>query len=125
MPGPSDPVPLYSNLLLHNVMPAGFRGMAEPGAPAGFFRTPPLWGVRHSAPYLHDGRAVGYRQAWQWLEGNCTSSQMRDQTIAATRQLAKRQLTWLRRENACVWYDLQTDGVRTEVFGTLKKFLEA
>ncbi len=70
-------------------------------------------------------RAVGYRQAWQWLEGNSTSEQMRDQTIAATRQLAKRQLTWLRRENACLWYDLQTDGVRTEVFAALRKFLEA
>lgn len=70
-------------------------------------------------------RAVGYRQAWQWLEGNSTSEQMRDQAIAATRQLAKRQLTWLRRENACIWYDLQTDGARAEVFGALKEFLEA
>ena len=70
-------------------------------------------------------RAVGYRQAWQWLEGNCTVTEMRNQAIAATRQLAKRQLTWLRSENACVWYDLQTDGVRSEVFGALKQFLEA
>ena len=53
-----DPVPLYSNLLLHNVMPAGFRGMEETGAAAGFFGTPPLWGIRHSAPYMHDGRAT-------------------------------------------------------------------
>ena len=51
------PVPLFSNLLLHNVMPVGFRGMAEAGAPVGFFRTTPLWGVRDTAPYLHDGRA--------------------------------------------------------------------
>ena len=43
-------------------------------------------------------RAVGYRQAWDWLEGNCTFEQMREKAIAATRQLAKRQLTWLRRE---------------------------
>ncbi|MCP3916665.1 MAG: hypothetical protein GY711_14005 [bacterium] len=56
MLGPNGPVPLYSNLLLHNVMPGGFRGMVEPGAPAGFFQTPPLWGIRHTAPYLHDGR---------------------------------------------------------------------
>ena len=35
----------------------------QPGAPAGFFRTPPLWGVRHSAPYLHDGRAETLRDA--------------------------------------------------------------
>ncbi|MCA8953656.1 MAG: c-type cytochrome [Planctomycetes bacterium] len=55
--GPNGPVPLYSNLLLHNVMPAGYRGMAEPGAAAGFFRTPPLWGIAHTAPYMHDGRA--------------------------------------------------------------------
>ena len=55
--GPSGPVPLYSNLLLHNVMPTGFRGMAEVGAPVGFYRTPPLWGLRFSGPYLHDGRA--------------------------------------------------------------------
>jgi CxxC motif-containing protein (DUF1111 family) len=55
--GASGPVPLYSNLLLHNVMAAGYRGMAEPGAGVGFFRTPPLWGIRHTAPYMHDGRA--------------------------------------------------------------------
>ena len=56
-------MPLYSNLLLHNVMPAGFRGMAEPGAGVGLYRTPPLWGVKHTAPYLHDGRAETLEQA--------------------------------------------------------------
>lgn len=55
--GPAGPVPLFSNLLLHNVMPANFRGMVEPGAGAGFFRTPPLWGIKDTAPYMHDGRA--------------------------------------------------------------------
>lgn len=54
---PAGPVPLFSNLLLHNVMPAGFRGMAEPGAEAGFYKTPPLWGIKDTAPYMHDGRA--------------------------------------------------------------------
>jgi CxxC motif-containing protein (DUF1111 family) len=54
---PSGPVPLYSNLLLHDVMAAGFRGMEEPGAPAGVYRTAPLWGVSKTAPFLHDGRA--------------------------------------------------------------------
>lgn len=55
--GPTGPVPLYSNLLLHDVMPADFRGMSEPGADVGMFRTPPLWGIRDTAPYMHDGRA--------------------------------------------------------------------
>ncbi len=70
-------------------------------------------------------RAVGYRQAWDWLEGNCTSEQMRERAIAATRQLAKRQLTWLRRESDSIWYDLQSDAAWAEVFGTLGEFLEA
>ena len=70
-------------------------------------------------------RAVGYRQAWDWLEGNCTSEQMRKRVLAATRQLAKRQLTWLRRERGSLWYDLQSDTARAEVFGTLREFLEA
>lgn len=55
--GASGPVNLFSNLLLHNVMPAGYRGMAEPGAGVGMFRTPPLWGIKDTAPYMHDGRA--------------------------------------------------------------------
>lgn len=70
-------------------------------------------------------RAVGYRQAWNWLEGNCTSEQMRERAIAATRQLAKRQLTWLRRETGGIWYDLQSDSAWAEVFGALEEFLEA
>ena len=61
--GLSGPVPLFSNLLLHNVMPAGYRGMAEPGAGVGLFRTPPLWGIKHTAPYMHDGRAADLRAA--------------------------------------------------------------
>lgn len=41
-------------------------------------------------------RAVGYRQAWVYLEGDVDRNGLREQGIAATRQLAKRQLTWLR-----------------------------
>jgi tRNA dimethylallyltransferase len=41
-------------------------------------------------------RAVGYRQVWQYLDGELDQAAMREQAIAATRQLAKRQLTWLR-----------------------------
>jgi tRNA dimethylallyltransferase len=49
---------------------------------------------------LHAGlpsmRCVGYRQAWGYLEGEYGKAELRDKGIAATRQLAKRQLTWLR-----------------------------
>ena len=41
-------------------------------------------------------RCVGYRQAWQFLEGALNEKALREEGIAATRQLAKRQLTWLR-----------------------------
>jgi tRNA dimethylallyltransferase len=70
-------------------------------------------------------RAVGYRQAWDWLEGHCTFAEMREKAITATRQLAKRQLTWLRQESASIWYDLQADGAREKVIEALKEFLEA
>ncbi len=55
--GAAGPVPLYSDLLLHNVMATDFRGMSEDGAGVGSYRTPPLWGISDTAPYLHDGRA--------------------------------------------------------------------
>lgn len=49
---------------------------------------------------LHPGlpamRAVGYRQAWRHLDGDWDAAQMRAKALAATRQLARRQLTWLR-----------------------------
>ncbi|MDY0329698.1 MAG: tRNA (adenosine(37)-N6)-dimethylallyltransferase MiaA [Thiomonas sp.] len=48
------------------------------------------------SPALPSMRAVGYRQAWRFLDGEISAEQFREQAIAATRQLAKRQLTWLR-----------------------------
>ncbi|MES2105986.1 MAG: tRNA (adenosine(37)-N6)-dimethylallyltransferase MiaA [Pseudomonadota bacterium] len=47
-------------------------------------------------PNLPSIRCVGYRQAWEYLDGACTLEDMRERGIIATRQLAKRQLTWLR-----------------------------
>ncbi|QPK64758.1 tRNA (adenosine(37)-N6)-dimethylallyltransferase MiaA [Methylomonas sp. LL1] len=43
-------------------------------------------------------RCVGYRQAWSYLNGEYDFDTMRDKAVAATRQLAKRQFTWLRKE---------------------------
>jgi tRNA dimethylallyltransferase len=48
------------------------------------------------SPDLPSMRSVGYRQAWQHLAGATTFAQFRAAAIAATRQLAKRQITWLR-----------------------------
>jgi tRNA dimethylallyltransferase len=43
-------------------------------------------------------RAVGYRQFWKYLDGEYDASEARDRALFATRQLAKRQITWLRSE---------------------------
>lgn len=50
-------------------------------------------------------RSVGYRQVWQYLEGKVEYSAMVERAIIATRQLAKRQLTWLRVEPGATWLD--------------------
>ena len=54
-------------------------------------------------------RAVGYRQAWQFLDGQGSAAEFRDKGVFATRQLAKRQLTWLRGELDARWFDPATD----------------
>ena len=83
----------------------------------------------YARPELHADlpamRAVGYRQGWEWLEGKCSLAEMREKAIAATRQLAKRQLTWLRRESNALWYNPQTGGVREEIIQAIGGFLEA
>ncbi len=61
-----------------------------------------LWRRGDLSPELPAVRAVGYRQLWHYLEGECTLDEAVARGIAATRQLAKRQLTWLRK-----WHDLQ------------------
>lgn len=64
----------------------------------------------HPAPLdLPALRAVGYRQAWEHLDGLCDAADFRERAIAATRQLAKRQYTWLRGEPALAWFDPATD----------------
>ncbi len=60
-------------------------------------------------PDLPSMRAVGYRQAWRHLDGETDTDTFRAEAIAATRQLAKRQLTWLRGQFDARWFDPATD----------------
>ena len=55
-------------------------------------------------------RAVGYRQAWEHLDGGTSAGEFRERGIFATRQLAKRQLTWLRGELDARRFDPERDG---------------
>jgi tRNA dimethylallyltransferase len=59
-------------------------------------------------------RAVGYRQAWEHLDGHFDAGQLRERGIHATRQLAKRQLTWLRGELDARWFDPAADQARLD-----------
>ncbi len=55
------------------------------------------------APDMPAMRCVGYRQAWAHLAGDYDAAELRRRVLAATRQLAKRQYTWLRSEPDCHW----------------------
>jgi tRNA dimethylallyltransferase len=83
----------------------------------------------HSTPGLHRDlpamRAVGYRQAWAWLDGLCEEAEWPDRARAATRQLAKRQLTWLRKEEGALWYDLAGKDAQKKVFEKVGDFLNS
>ena len=56
-------------------------------------------------PDLPSIRCVGYRQAWSYLAGELAKEEMIERGIIATRQLAKRQFTWLRSESDLQWFD--------------------
>ena len=75
-------------------------------------------------PNLPSMRCVGYRQAWAHIAGEYDGSTLREKAIAATRQLAKRQLTWLRQETDALWYDPTVENAQSSVFREVEKFLE-
>ena len=76
----------FTNLLLHNVMPADFRGMAEPGADVGFYRTPPLFGIPDTAPYMHDGRAATLDAAILAHDGEAAGVRANFEALTPTEQ---------------------------------------
>ena len=54
-------------------------------------------------------RCVGYRQMWEYLDGNMDHDEMVFRGVVATRQLAKRQMTWLKSWNDLTWLDSKAD----------------
>jgi tRNA dimethylallyltransferase len=67
-------------------------------------------------------RCVGYRQAWSYLNGNIDFKEMKKRAIVATRQLAKRQMTWLRSEKEVSRYDAQYYNL-SSIIGEIARFL--
>jgi tRNA dimethylallyltransferase len=87
-------------LVLHRRIAGRFDAMLEQGFEAEVSR---LAARADLTPELPSMRCVGYRQMLQYLRGEYSSGEMRERAIIATRQLAKRQYTWLRAERDCCW----------------------
>jgi tRNA dimethylallyltransferase len=80
---------------LHQRIETRFLGMLERGFIEEVEQLKARADLNLSLPSM---RCVGYRQLWQFLDGELTRQEMIDKGVAATRQLAKRQLTWLRKQ---------------------------
>ena len=80
------------------------------------------YGLETSMPSM---RAVGYRQAWDHLAGRINAAELREQGIAATRQLAKRQLTWLRSMQNVTEFDCLAEDLEEMVLEYVRRELEA
>jgi tRNA dimethylallyltransferase len=97
-----------SRAALHEAIETRFQEMLAAGLLAEVERL-------HARGDLHAGlpsiRAVGYRQLWAFLEGECGLGEAARQGIAATRRLAKRQMTWLRAEPGVRWLATPVEAV--------------
>ena len=74
--GADGPVPLYSDLLLHDVLPPGTPGIEDASATTTEFRTAPLWGLAVTSPYFHDGGSDTIEDAIERHDGE--SAAVRD-----------------------------------------------
>jgi len=108
--------------VLHRRIEDRFRAMLA----AGFVQEVVSLRVRHRLEAdMPSMRAVGYRQVWETLEGLAPGSTLEARGIAATRQLAKRQLTWLRAMREVERVDCLRPDLAEEVAGRVGRFLEA
>jgi tRNA dimethylallyltransferase len=106
---------------LHRRIEVRFRQMLD----AGLVREVEQLRARpevHAA--LPSMRSVGYRQVWAFLEGIITAAQLPDRGVFATRQLARRQLTWLRRERDAHWMDSSDDSLVSNLASLVRSYLD-
>lgn len=103
---------------LHARLEARFRAMLEAGLVAEVER---LRSRGDLSPDLPSMRAVGYRQVWAFLAGATDRETLVARAVAATRGLAKRQLTWLRGESGALRVDPFAPGAVDLVLGFLAR----
>ncbi len=107
---------------LHEEIEKRFDHMLAAGLVAEVERLRNEYGLDATMPSM---RCVGYRQAWQFLEGRLGEEALRSEGIAATRQLAKRQLTWLRAMSDVMIFDSLEPDVAGRVFEYVQGQLDA
>ena len=88
--------------MLHKQIQTRYHGMLETGL---IEEVKQFYERSDMSQALPSMRLVGYRQVWQYLAGDINYNFMINKAITATRQLAKRQLTWLRSEKNSHWFD--------------------
>ena len=103
--------------LLHRKIEQRFHGMLEQGFEQEVEALLQKWDMDHEMPAM---RLVGYRQMLRYLRGEYSRDEMIERAIVATRQLAKRQFTWLRSERDANWLN---DGEINVLDQTLKTVL--
>jgi tRNA dimethylallyltransferase len=103
---------------LHTRIERRFRAMLSAGLLDEVRRMHASELVRAEHPSM---RAVGYRQLWRHLSGLCSLKEAEDQAIVATRQLAKRQFTWLRRRERAQWFDSMHPEAASKILDALSK----
>ncbi|HYC46724.1 MAG TPA: tRNA (adenosine(37)-N6)-dimethylallyltransferase MiaA [Burkholderiales bacterium] len=108
--------------VLHERIEKRFDEMLKNGLVAEVEHLREEYGLDASMPSM---RCVGYRQAWQHLNGELNAEELRSHGIAATRQLAKRQLTWLRAMDDVVQFDALADDLSERVLEYVRRELEA
>lgn len=79
------------------------------------------WQLKDHMPSM---RCVGYRQVLEYLNGDYDKALLRDKALAATRQLAKRQLTWLRHWDDALFYDPMSATFSAEIIATIGEILD-
>ena len=104
--------------VLHARIEQRFAQMLEQGLVAEVER---LYARGDLGLHLPAIRAVGYRQVWRYLAGELSYAQMCERAVVATRQYAKRQLTWLRSEADLVWLDADAPGLFDRVCELLRE----
>ena len=105
---------------LHARIAARFEEMLELGLIGELRKLRADYALDASMPSM---RCVGYRQAWRYLDGEIGLAALREQGIAATRQLAKRQLTWLRAMKEVTEFDCLAEDLSEQVLAHLRQRL--